>query len=118
MNLGGTRFETDKTEGKVLGVCAGIANAAGVDATVVRIGFVLMAVLSAFSLALVAYCVLAYVGRPRGRRAYAPVRSAPRASPRSETRERMRDLDRRMQEIETYVTSSNSDLAREIEELR
>jgi hypothetical protein len=30
----------------------------------------------------------------------------------------MRSLDLRMQAIETYVTSSNSKLAREIEELR
>jgi hypothetical protein len=30
----------------------------------------------------------------------------------------MRDLDARMQAIETHVTSSNTALAREIEELR
>jgi hypothetical protein len=30
----------------------------------------------------------------------------------------MRNIDLRMQAIETYVTSSNSSLAREIEELR
>jgi hypothetical protein len=30
----------------------------------------------------------------------------------------MRDIDRRMAEVETYVTGSNSRLAREIEELR
>ena len=41
-----------------------------------------------------------------------------RAVQREESRERMRNLDLRMQAIETYVTSSNSQLAREIEELR
>ena len=40
------------------------------------------------------------------------------AHSREESRERMRSLDLRMQAIETYVTSSNSSLAREIEDLR
>ena len=38
--------------------------------------------------------------------------------PREEARERIRNMDLRMQAIETYVTSSNSRLAREIEDLR
>jgi phage shock protein C len=33
-------------------------------------------------------------------------------------RNQMREIDRRMAEVETYVTSQNSQLAREIEELR
>ena len=36
----------------------------------------------------------------------------------AETRARMRDLDARMQAIETHVTSSNVMLAKEIDELR
>ena len=44
--------------------------------------------------------------------------AAPARRSREESRERMRNLDLRMQAIETYVTSSNSQLAREIEELR
>ena len=47
----------------------------------------------------------------------ATMRSA-RSATGEEARERMRNLDLRMQAIETYVTSSNSRLAREIEELR
>ena len=35
-----------------------------------------------------------------------------------EVRSQMRDIDRRMAEVETYVTSQNTNLAREIEELR
>ena len=45
-------------------------------------------------------------------------RGLSRATSREESRERVRNLDLRMQAIETYVTSSNSQLAREIEELR
>ena len=40
MNVRGKRFEVDRANGKLLGVCAGIANHTGVDATMVRIGFV------------------------------------------------------------------------------
>ncbi|WP_372918401.1 PspC domain-containing protein [Sandarakinorhabdus sp.] len=38
------QFLVNKTQGKVLGVCAGIANYFGWDATLVRIGFVAAAV--------------------------------------------------------------------------
>ena len=41
-----------------------------------------------------------------------------RSTSAEEQRQRMRNIDLRMQAIETHVTSSNSRLAREIEELR
>jgi phage shock protein C len=117
MNLRGKRFEVDKANGKIAGVCAGIGEHLGADPTIVRIGFVIAAVVGSLWLALVAYGVLAFVGQKQGssRRAPAPVAT------REATRERMRDIDRRMQEVETYVASAdsaNSRLAREIEELR
>ena len=40
------------------------------------------------------------------------------ASQKAQQSDRMRDLDVRLQAIETYTTSANSRLAREIEELR
>ena len=110
------RFEADRANGKVLGVCAGLANSTGLDVTVVRIGAVLTALLVSVPWILALYVVLGIVGN-RARRGVA--RSSPiRGADREESRERMRDLDLRMQAIETYVTSSNSRLAREIEELR
>lgn len=114
MNVGGKRFETDKANGKLAGVCAGIGEHVGVDPTIVRIGFVLMAVIGSLWLTLLAYGLLAYVGQPRGQRSVVPARPGVR----DETRERIRDIDRRMQAIESYVASPNSKLAREIEELR
>lgn len=114
MRVRGRRFEVDKAEGKFLGVCAGIANHSGIDATVVRIALVLVTLLGAFPWTVIAYFVAALVGQPRRGSGYAPNRIAVR----EEARERMRNLDLRMQAIETYVTSSNSSLAREIEELR
>lgn len=118
MNVGGKRFEVDKANGKLAGVCAGIGEHVGVDPTIVRIGFVLAAVLGHLWLTVVAYGILAYVGQQGGHSRRAHARSAPKSAPREETRERLRDIDRRMQAIETYVASPNSKLAREIEELR
>ena len=40
------RFRLDRRDGKVMGVCAGIGNYFGVDTTLVRIGFVIGAMLS------------------------------------------------------------------------
>ena len=45
------------------------------------------------------------------------VRANPRRTAR-DVRSRFRDLDRRLADVETYVTSSNNRLAREIEQLR
>jgi phage shock protein C len=120
MNIGGKRFAVDRENGKIAGVCAGIANHTGLDPTIIRIAFVLAALAIKFPLVLIAYGVLAAVGSQRrqgGRFATARGDDSSRLR-REEARERMRSLDRRMQEIETYVTSSNSKLAREIEELR
>ncbi|MEA3042612.1 MAG: phage shock protein [Sphingomonadales bacterium] len=114
MNIRGKRFEVDRANGKVAGVCAGIANMTGVDATIIRIVLVVVTVLGAFPWTLLAYAAAAVVGQPRAREGYA----LPRSASREESRERMRNLDLRMQAIETYVTSSNSQLAREIEDLR
>jgi phage shock protein C len=108
------RFEVDKENGKLLGVCAGLANQSGVDATIIRVGLVLVTLAGAFPWTLIAYVVAAMVGRPGRGPAYARIGRAGA----EESRERMRALDLRMQAIETYVTSSNSRLAREIEELR
>ena len=45
------------------------------------------------------------------------VRRSPRRTAR-DVRSRFRELDRRLADVETYVTSSNNRLAREIEQLR
>ena len=114
MNMRGKRFEVDRANGKAAGVCAGIANMTGLDVTIVRIALVVVTVLGAFPWTLLAYAAAAVVGQPKARVGHALARS----NNGEESRERMRSLDLRMQAIETYVTSSNSQLAREIEDLR
>jgi phage shock protein C len=116
MNIGGNTFRVDRENGKLAGVCAGIANQTGLDPLIIRAAFVIATVLGAFPWTLIAYGVLAMIGSPK--RTAVRSEATGRVAGREEVRERMRSLDRRMQEIETYVTSSNSKLAREIEELR
>ena len=118
MNMRGRKFEVDRANGKICGVCAGIANMTGWDVTIVRVAAVLLTLTIAFPWSLVAYAAAAFAGQPKRDGDYALSRSAPRSVSREETRERVRNMDLRMQAIETYVTSSNSQLAREIEELR
>jgi phage shock protein C len=120
------RFRLNKAEGKVMGVCAGLADHFDIDVSLVRVA-VAVGIVMTFPVGLFAYLILAMVAQSGGRRqrqrhgqrqereAYAPRLSA--ASTEA-TRDRMRDLDARMQAIETYVTSSNSSLAKEIDSLR
>ena len=121
MRFRGRRFEVDKANGKIAGVCAGLGETLGVDPNVVRIGFVLAAVIGhAFFGMLIIYAVLAMVGS-RGcdresRRTLARA-EAPRGRPEP-LDERRQAHERRMKEIDTFVAGSNSRLAREIEELR
>jgi phage shock protein C len=121
-----TKFYLDKRNGKFMGVCAGIADYTGVDVTVVRIGTVLLTVLGS-GMTVIAYFVVGWIApkKPRELRDETPeqtkfwqgVRASPARTVR-DVRSRFRDIDRRLGEVETYVTSSNSRLAREIEQLR
>ena len=113
MRFGGTKFQVDRENGKLLGVCAGIARSTGVDATIIRIGVVALAILGSFIAICILYGVAAAIG---SRRQSAAV--TPRLGQSDDLRERMRAHDLRMQAIETYTASANSRLAREIEDLR
>lgn len=111
-------FQLDKRNGKFMGVCAGIANYFGVDATFVRVAAVLVTIAGAFPWTVIAYFVAGYLAKPKRAGLVDDYQlDTPRAST-FEVRNQMREIDRRMAEVETYVTSQNSQLAREIEELR
>lgn len=121
-----TRFYLDKRHGKVMGVCAGIADYTGLDVTLVRIGLIAAIVLGAGAL-LPVYFIAGWVAsdQPREvaaeskdeRKFWQGVRASPSQSAR-DIRGRMRDIDRRLADIEQYVTTENRSLAREIEQLR
>jgi phage shock protein C len=121
-----TKFYLNKRRKKVMGVCAGIADYTGLDVTLVRIGLVAAIVLGAGAL-LPVYFIAGWIAddQPREiarddgdeRKFWQGVRASPGQSAR-EIRGRMRDVDRRLAEIEQYVTTENRSLAREIDELR
>ena len=114
------RFYLDKANGRIFGVCSGIARHMGWDPTFVRAGVVLITLLGAFPWTLVAYVATAMIARNRPLGAYGEDARVP-AMARTSTYQlnrSMRDIDRRMAEVETYVTAQNSGLAREIESLR
>jgi len=121
-----TRFYLDKRHGKVMGVCAGIADYTGLDVTLVRIGLVAAIVLGAGAL-LPVYFIAGWIAKdqPRDvaaeskdeRQFWQSVRASPSQSAR-DIRGRMREIDRRLADIEIYVTTENRSLANEIERLR
>ncbi|HEX8483658.1 MAG TPA: PspC domain-containing protein [Allosphingosinicella sp.] len=112
------RFYLDKANGKVFGVCSGIADHMGWDVTFVRVAMVLLTLIT-FPWALFGYGAAAMIGsrRPAGLHGEASPSPAARTST-FELNRSMRDIDRRMAEVETYVTAQNTPLAREIESLR
>ena len=114
-------FRLNKAEKKFAGVCAGIADHFDVDVTLVRVATALF-ILMTMPAGLIAYLAIAIIADRGDRRVrHARAERAPRLRTASmaATRERMRDLDARMQAIETSITSSNNNaLAREIDALR
>jgi phage shock protein C len=121
-----TRFYLDKKNAKWKGVCAGIADYTGLDVTLVRIGFVIGTLIGQ-GMPLLAYFVIAWMAPrkpyelyqqdPEQKKFWQGVRRSPHMMAR-DVRGRLRDIDRRLANVETYVTSSNGRLAREIEQLR
>ena len=118
----GRTFELDRANGKFLGVCAGIAEATGWDATLIRVAVVVATI--AFPWTLLGYFGAAWLGKPKAADRYDDLgasfgdRPSSRKSSAFEVRRTTTEIDRRLAEVETYVTSQNSSLAREIESLR
>ncbi|MFL6829801.1 MAG: envelope stress response membrane protein PspC [Sphingomicrobium sp.] len=121
-----TRFYRDKRNGKLFGVCSGIADYTGFDVALVRVCFLAAVFMSGGSV-LPFYFIAAMVTptKPREfeladreeRSFWQGVRASPTRTAR-DIRSRFRDIDRRLADIESYVTTENRSLAREIEQLR
>ena len=120
-----TKFYLDKLNQKFMGVCAGLADYTGVDATWIRIGFVALTLMTG-GWPIIAYLIAGFVAprKPIGmyqdkqeERFWQGVRANPARSAR-DVRASFRDLDRRLADIEVYYTSRNTQLADEIEALR
>jgi phage shock protein C len=121
-----TRFYRDKRNGKINGICAGIADYTGFDVTLVRICMIAALFLSSGSV-IPFYFIAGWISpvKPReldyadreDQRFWQGVRASPARSAR-DIRGRFKDIDRRLADIESYVTTENRSLAREIEQLR
>ena len=111
-------FYLDKANGKVFGVCAGLANHMNWDPTFVRVAMVILTLIT-FPWALLGYVAAAMIGKNRPDSAYGEAGvDRPLRTSTYELNRSMRDIDRRMAEVETYVAAPNTGLAREIESLR
>ena len=121
-----TRFYRDSRNGKVMGICAGLADYTGFDVSLVRVCFVAAVFMSGGSI-LPFYFIAGFLApkRPYGmepenadeKKFWQGVRASP-ARAASDIRSTFRDIDRRLAEIEGFVTSENRSLAREIDQLR
>ena len=122
-----TRFYRDKRNGKLFGVCAGIADYTGFDVSLVRVCFLATVFMSGGSV-LPFYFIAAMVTPTKpmalersdtseDRQFWQGVRASPARAAR-DIRSRFKDIDRRLADIESYVTTENRSLAREIDQLR
>jgi phage shock protein C len=121
-----TKFYLDKRHRKLMGVCSGIADYTGLDVSLVRIMFVSAVFMSGGSV-LPLYFIAGFIADDKPRemalddreeqRFWQGVRQSPTRTAR-DIRSRMRNIDRRLADIESYVTTENRSLAREIEQLR
>jgi len=121
-----TTLYRDKQNGKLMGVCAGIADYTGVNVAWVRIGMVLSVFtpLSGVTIPLYFIAGLFLPKKPshlyvdaQEQKYWQRVRQSPQRTAR-EIRARFRDVDRRLADVESYYVSSNPRLSAEIERLR
>jgi phage shock protein C len=120
-----TRFYRDKMNGKIFGVCAGIADYTGIDVLWVRLATVGLTLMGMGFIPL-AYLAVGLFAAKKPQRLYTDrqeqqfwqsVRQSPTRTTR-QVRAQFRDIDRRLADIEAYYVSNNPRLSAEIERLR
>ncbi|MGL4541471.1 MAG: envelope stress response membrane protein PspC [Polymorphobacter sp.] len=122
-----TNFYLDKQNKRFMGVCSGVADYFGWDVTWVRIAAVVLTVSGIIGFLPLVYLATAWIANPKPLALYAEspeqsqvwtqVRVAPPRTSR-EVRSSFRDVDRRLRDVEAYMTSSNARLSNEIDQLR
>ena len=127
MSVRRTKFYLDKRNGKILGVCSGLADYTGLDLTLMRVFIVLLTIFALGPISILAYLIIAWLAEDKPRqfdtdsredeKFWQNVRVRPGGSIR-DVRSRFRDIDRRLADLEVYYTSSNARLANEIDSLR
>ncbi|MEQ7874425.1 PspC domain-containing protein [Sphingomonas sp. ASV193] len=123
-----SRYSLDRRDKKLAGVASTLGDMFAIDPTFVRIGFVAVALMVSFKLALVAYLAaglyLHFARRDALKRGIDRTRDrfADFGRPRRTSIREMRDSfdanDWRMMAIDHHLATQNDELAREIEKLR
>ncbi|QZH74076.1 MAG: envelope stress response membrane protein PspC [Erythrobacter sp.] len=126
MNSPRTTLYRDKQNGKILGVCSGVADYTGVNALWVRLGAIMMVFITS-GVIIPIYIIMGillnkkpahlYSADPGETQYWQRVRQNPKRTAR-EIRAQMKDVDRRLAEVESFYVNSNPRLTAEIERLR
>lgn len=118
------RLYRDSRHGRIMGVCAGIAEYFGFNVTATR-ALAILALLFFPPFTLITYVILGIVlprkpedqdDEPEERNFWQGVRRAPKDT-FSEVRHRFREMEVRLGRMETYVTSDRYDLDRKFRDL-
>ncbi|MDJ0978635.1 MAG: envelope stress response membrane protein PspC [Erythrobacter sp.] len=125
MNSPRTKLYRDKHNGKIMGVCSGIAEYTGIDTIWIRLAAVASIFMTSGS-SILFYFLLGLVLNKKPPHLYRDtaeekywqrVRQSPQRTAR-EIRANFRDIDRRLASVEAHYVSSNPRLTAEIERLR
>ena len=125
MNTLRTTLYRDKTHAKLMGVCAGVADYTGVNLFWVRMAAIMLVFMTSGGV-IPFYFIAGMLLDKKPSHLYTDhaeqkywqgVRQSPNRTAR-EIRSRMKDVDRRLAEIEDFYVSSNPRLNAEIERLR
>lgn len=117
------QFYLDKSNAKLSGVCAGLADYTGVDALWVRIAVVFLTLFVSF-ITIPMYIVTALAANKRPMALYSEaeeerlLRRMERTRGRGRVRSELSDIDRRVADMEAHYAGSNARLAAEIDSLR
>ena len=124
MNTPRTTLYRDKTNAKLMGVCAGIADYTGVHVFWIRMALILLVMSTGIFLPAYFIAGVLLDKKPpylysdkEETRYWQGVRQSPKRTAR-EIRSRMKDVDRRLAEVESFYVSNNPRLTAEIERLR
>ena len=126
MNTPRTTLYKDEQNAKLMGVCAGLADYTGVDALWWRLGMLLL-IPATGGMNLAAYLLAGlllnrkpqhlYTADKQETKYWQGVRANPKRTAR-EIRGKLREIDRRLANVEEHFVSSNPRLDAEIERLR
>ena len=121
-------YSLDRKDAKIAGVCSTVGGMAGIDPTIIRIGFVAAAIFISFTWTLVAYGAIGIYLAVQKRKSvigdsrmsdFDRMDEAVRRKPTVHAmRTELDETDRRLMAIDHHINTQNDELAREIEALR